>query len=192
MMHDQSFKSWGFLPDIRVCAVVFAVFLLPCQTTSGQAPAQTTPGPEHELIASLVGEWDFLVGNETVGKANAHLRLGDRFLEIEFRLDWNPVQHGIYIFGFDRRHSEYTVIAFDNTGTYWVSAKGKEEDGRIKMYGSDNDPVMTAMGFEKEFVIVLDVPSENRVSIETYYIDTRTPERSEMLGLSYQLHRLTN
>ena len=82
----------------------------------------------------------------------------------------------------------YTVLAFDDTGTYWVSAQGTEEDGRIKMYGKDDDPVMTAMGFEKEFVIVLDIQSEDRISIETYYIDTRTPECSEMLGLSYQLH----
>ena len=185
----MNYEAWRFLADLRIGAVICMMFLVLCPATYGQTPAPATPGPEHELFDSLVGEWEVWVGSEVVGTANAHLRLGDRFLEVEFRIDWTPIQHGIYIFGFDRRHSVYTVLAFDNTGTYWVSAQGTEEDGRIKMYGKDDDPVLTAMGFEKEFVIVLDIQSEDRISIETYYIDTRTPERTEMLGLSYQLHR---
>ncbi len=129
------------------------------------------------------------VQGEVVGSAIAHLRLGDRFLEMELILDSGPIRKAIYIFGFDRRHGTYTVAAFDDTGTYWVTAQGTATGGRIAMYGEDEDPVMRSMGLDKEFAIVLDVQSEDQVSIETLYVDTRTPARTEMPAFSYQLQR---
>ena len=58
------------------------------------------------------------------------------------------------------------------------------------MYGKDDDPVMRSMGLDKEFVIVLDVQSDDNVLIETLLVDTRTPDRNEMPFLSYELRRL--
>jgi hypothetical protein len=57
------------------------------------------------------------------------------------------------------------------------------------MYGQDDEPVMTAMGFEKEFVIVLRWYSDNRIGIETLFIDTRTPARTEMPFIEFVLER---
>ena len=39
---------------------------------------------------------------------------------------------------------------------------------------------MKALGFEKEFVIVLEIESEHRFVIETLFVDTRTEERKEL------------
>ena len=150
------------------------------------------PGPEHAVLASLVGEWQVSAGSasdQPIGSASARLRLEGRFLEVELWLEAGPIRHALYTFGFDRRHGEFTVAAMDDTGTYAVLARGVRDDSRIEMYGVDDDPVMTALGFTKEFVIVLDVRSPKRFSIETLFIDTRTPERTEMPFMSFELRR---
>lgn len=131
-----------------------------------------------------------IVGDEVVGSDTSRLRLDDRFLEVEIVAHAGPIEHAIYTFGFDRRHDVYTVVAFDDTGTYWVTAKGTADGGRIAMYGEDEDPVMRALGLDKEFVIVLNVRSDDRVSIKTLFIDTRTPARTERPAFAYDLRRL--
>ncbi len=150
------------------------------------------PGPEHAVLASLVGEWRVSArgqGDRPIGSASAQLRLDGRFLEVEMSLEAGPIRHAVYTFGFDRRHGEFTVTAMDDTGTYGVTARGVRDDSRIAMYGTDDDPVMTRMGLTKEFVIVLEVPSADRFSIETLFIDTRTPERNEISFILYELRR---
>ena len=128
-----------------------AVFLLGPATTLAQTPAPGTPGQEHEILQALVGDWEVSLGDAVVGSATALLRLGDRFLEIELLNDSGPLGHAIYVFGFDRQHDVYTVVFFDDSGTYWVTAKGTDDNGRIAMYGEDEDPVMRSMGLDKEY-----------------------------------------
>ena len=154
-----------------------------------QTPAPGTPGPEHEVLQALVGDWEVSLEDEVVGSATARLRLGDRFLEMELHFDSGPLGHAIYVFGFDRRHDVYTVVFFDDSGTYWVTAQGTDDNGRMAMYGEDEDPVMRSMGLDKEYIIVLDVHSPDHISLETIFIDTRTPERNEMPFVAYHLRR---
>ena len=104
-------------------------------------------------------------------------------------LESGPIRRALYAFGFDRRHGEFTVTAMDDTGRYGVTARGVRDDSRIAMYGTDDDPVMTRMGLTKEFVIVLEVQSADRLSIETLFIDNRTPERSEIPFILFELRR---
>ena len=172
------------------CTVLAAAaFLLSPPSVVAQTPAPGTPGQEHEVLHSLVGDWEVSLEDEVVGSATARLRLGDRFLEIELLNDSGPLGHAIYIFGFDRRHEVYTVVFFDDSGTYWVTAQGTDDIGRIAMYGEDEDPVMREIGLDKEYVIVLDIHSPDHISLETIWLDTRTPERTEIPFVAYQLHR---
>ena len=175
----------------RSACTVFAVaaFLFVAASALAQTPAPATPGQEHEILQALRGDWEVSLGDDVVGSATAHLRLGDRFLEMELHNDSGPLGHAIYIFGFDRRHEVYTVVFFDDSGTYWVTAQGTDDDGRIAMYGEDEDPVMREMGLDKEYVIVLDIHSPDHISLETIWLDTRTPERTEIPFVAYQLHR---
>ena len=154
-----------------------------------QEPAPPTPGPAHDALHQLQGGWEVQVGDDVGGTATGHPRLDGRFLEVELTLNEGPIRHALYTFGFDRRHDEYTVVAMDDTGTYFVTAKGAREGDRVVMYGQDDEPVMTAMGFEKEFVIVLRWYSDNRIGIETLFIDTRTPARTEMPFIEFVLER---
>ena len=178
-------------------------FLLLVGLSPGAVPAQEAPGsqlgPEHSQMAGYAGEWSVhpapmdpeMETAGAIGTAIARTRLGGRFLEIQVVLDSGPFGRALYTLGFDARHREYQVVLMDDSGTYFVTARGGPSDGRsaIKMYGKDDDPVMTSMGLEKEFVIVVEFESPDRFSIGTLFIDTRTPERNEVPFLRLELRR---
>ena len=105
------------------------------------------------------------------------------------QIEAGPVSHAIYTIGFDRRHGRYTVVAMDDSGTYWVTAQGGREGDRIAMYGKDDDPVMASMGYDKEFAIVLHLNGRDHIEIEILFIDPRTPERNELPFMSFELRR---
>ena len=168
--------------------LALAFFLTPAPISAQGAP-ESELTPAHELLGSLAGGWDVYLDDTAVGEATARLRLGGRFLEIEIASSMGPVRQAIYTFGFDDRHGHYTVIAMDQTGTYWVSAQGVAEGGSIPMYGRDDDPVMKSMGLEKEFVIHLTIISANQITIVTRFIDNRTAVRREIPFLEFELRR---
>jgi hypothetical protein len=164
------------------------LLIVPCSLLA-QEPAPGSPGPEHEVLLSLIGSWDVRVDDRLAGSATAVSRLDGRFVEVEVVADAGPVRHALYTFGFDRRHDHYTVVAMDDTGTYWVTGKGTRNGTQISMYGEDEDPVMRSMGLDKEFAIVLHVYSSGHVEIETVLLDTRTAERREISFFTFDLRR---
>jgi hypothetical protein len=151
----------------------------------------SAPGPEHEVLAWLAGEWTVSVEGraEPIGRAVGTVRLERRFLEMELWLTAGPIGHAIYTFGFDRRHDVYTVSASDDTGTYVIHAKGARDGNAISMYGTDDDPGMTRMGLTKEFDIVLELIDPDRIAISTLFVDNRTDARTEIPFLRYELWR---
>ena len=125
------------------------------------------------------------------GTAAAKTRIGGRFLEIEATIEDGPVSQVLYVLGFDTRHRTYNIIAFDNTGTYFVTAAGDttSRPPHIVMYGTDDDPAMREMGFDKAFAFVWHLGSLNHFSIQTRWIDTRTPAREEHLFMTLEFTR---
>ena len=166
----------------------------------GEAPSmeelleQAQPGPVHEVLAALEGDWNVVLsgpgGGDTNGEGSAMTILGERFLVIDFALgELGAAREFRYTLGFDRRHDEHSIVAMDTTGTYFVSARGGEEDGRILMRGTDDDPVMARMGFEKKFVFELELEDEDAFSISTFFVDTRTDQEALMLYGTYAFTR---
>ena len=100
-----------------------------------------------------------------------------------------PIRHTVYTLGFDRRHGEYTIVAMDDSGTYWVTARGTRDGSVIAMYGEDEDPVMRSMGLDKEFMFVVRLVSAHAVAIDIRFLDTRTPEKTEMPFMTFDLVR---
>jgi hypothetical protein len=117
--------------------------------------AAMQPGPEHERFARLVGEWDLETsvsmapGQTQVLKARTVARtiLGGRFLVTEMTSADSvlgmPIE-GMTIFGYDRRTGEYTILALDTFGTYYVAGAGTGDvnTNPIVMRGSHHDPFM--------------------------------------------------
>lgn len=154
------------------------------------------PGPNHRQLAALSGDWncDVNMGSDAKyqGVANCRMVAGNRFLSVEYSSKGkNDVLEGVFHIGFDRRHGHYTLVSMDSFGTYFVTSKGKpdEETGKIKMYGTDDDPNMKAMGYKKEFVHVLDIRGENEFSVEVWFVDTRTEKRRETKFMEHNFKR---
>ena len=159
------------------------------------------PAAPHEAFSALAGEWRAEVmlhggGPEPVlaatGLAQARLRLGGRYLEVEISLEPGaPAQRVVYLIGFDRRNDRYQVVNLDDSATYLVMAEGAREEpgGWIAATGEDDDPNMAAMGFEKVFVFALDLDPEGGWAVQTRFVDTRTPERVEQPFMTMRMVR---
>jgi hypothetical protein len=155
---------------------------------------QARPGPEHERLAVLAGDWEVQLrqfGAEqplATGAAEGASILEGRFVDVSGELEG----HGAFRFtlGFDRRHGEFTITLADTNGTYAVSARGEEQqDGRIRMRGRDDDPYMQSLGLEKEFVFDLVLEGEDAFRIELFFVDTRTEERPLLEQVVYAFAR---
>jgi len=157
------------------------------------------PGPEHEQLAGYAGTWDVEIkmggGRNAMvyqGTAKNRMTVGGRFLEMQYEATGKGgTNEGAFTLGFDRRHKEYALVAFDSFGTYFVTSQGKrdEKSGKIRMTGKDDDPMMKAMGHTKEFVHVLDLRGPDEFAVEVWFVDTRTAERREFKYMDYTFNR---
>lgn len=154
---------------LAVAALVAAAFACPAPAQDGpEHPAQdpemmakmmamAQPGPEHEELAKMVGDWEvethmFMAPGADpmvmTGSGHAEMVLGGRFLQASTSGgEGTPFpMESISYMGYDRRKGEYTLLGLDTMGTYWVTAAGNwdEECGCISMYGEDEDPVVGA------------------------------------------------
>lgn len=116
--------------------------------------AAARPGPEHQRLAALAGTWDveiLMYGGAAASKpmrmmavVENRMILGGRFLESSSAGGQDPMRfESLVIYGFDRRHGKYTLVAHDVSGTYYVTAAGGYADSTrtITMSGTDDDPV---------------------------------------------------
>jgi hypothetical protein len=116
---------------------------------------QMKPAPEHRTLAALEGKWSmdvvYRMGDGPMMKARGvaanRMILGGRFLESHTTSN-NPAGPGfgdpdvesLTLYGFDRRTNQYTILALDTMGTYWVSAAGSMTAGTaIVMSGETLD-----------------------------------------------------
>jgi|GEM_PF-2293107 len=155
---------------------------------------KTKPGPEHEELAKFSGDWivEIQMGGRdriaSAGGGTSYMTLENRFLWIGYHTRGRNAEFkGSFQIGFDRRHEEYILIAMDNSGTYFVTSQGNEKtkDGRIRLWGKDEDPYMKKMGLKKEFLHVLDLRNPDKLTIEVLFLDTRTEKRKEMPGMKF-------
>jgi hypothetical protein len=137
------------------------------------------PGPEHEALARLAGEWDLRILGwpapgaepfEVTGRAVNRTILGGRFLESRSTSTvGGETTESISIHGFDRRHGEYTIIGLDTFGTYWVTAQGpRAEDGRIVMRGTDD---MVTLNHTQVYDMILTIDGPDRYTVEIIFHD---------------------
>lgn len=156
---------------------------------------QAEPGDEHAQLKTLAGQWSVAmkVGEKDMnfnGTASTSMILGDRFLVIDGR--GKPANRDVgfrYTIGFDRRHNEYVIIAMDTTGTYPVSGRGKPAGQVIRVFGTDDDPHMKKLGFEKKFAFDLEIRNADSFSLSTLWVDTRTKEEKLNTAFEYVFTR---
>lgn len=176
----------------------------PAASKSETLYQQALPGPEHQTLASFAGDWEaeltFGAGpaaRTTRCDGRSRMVVGGRFLQMDYRAketvgsdDPASFSEGQFQLGFDRRHRQFTIVAMDNWGTYFVTGKGQEDSssGKIRLAGTDDDPQMKAMGLTKEFVYAIDLRDRDRLTVDVLVVDTRTPARREfkLLGIVFK------
>ena len=121
------------------------------------------PGPEHERLAALAGDWEVALGaqgSSFTATAENRLIMGGRFLAstVKGTAMGMPMEM-LTILGFDRGPGVYTAVAFDTFGTFYVTGAGPwtAADSTAILGGSYDDPV-TGHGHDYEFVWTVNSP----------------------------------
>jgi hypothetical protein len=186
----------------RLSVSILTVFLLlvaasPAEEEGeGQAPPDmdammaefaklATPGPHHEHLGRLVGNWTFTskywgpTGGdpmETDGTMVTTWIMGGRFLQTELTTTFmdTPYQ-GFGIDGYDNGAKNYIAFWLDNMGTMVMQFEGMcENDGKVRtMTAKLNDP-MTGQALEYRGVTT--VLNDNSYLYESYAL---TPDGTE-------------
>lgn len=176
---------------MRRLTIAAALAVLTPLTLSGlQDPAEMSgPGPEHERFEQLAGSWNVRMatgdGGEGAqwaeGTAENVVVVDGLFLRTAVSVPNGVVPRAEYTLAFDRRHGRYDVVLMDNSGTYFVTARGMPSDDgdTLTLYGDDDDPFMASLGFEKAFVIEYRFLSSDEFTLQTRFVDTRTEARTE-------------
>ncbi len=133
------------------------------------------PGPEHEMLSKMAGKWNLTVtiwpapGADSMvfsGTGENEMILGGRFLQMTSVSGEGEMEtHTLHIIGFDRRYNEYNLAGFDDHGTYFVTAKGSQDEktGKIVMSGEDADPIF---GFTQVYDCVLTIDGSDKMTME--------------------------
>jgi len=112
------------------------------------------PGTEHDWLAKYAGTWEqtytMYASPESepmvsVGKAEAEMILGNRFLQSVSRGNMMGMDvESISLFGFDKRFKKYTLDGYDTMGTYGIHAEGVYDPNlkSIRFRGKNYEPLI--------------------------------------------------
>lgn len=151
------------------------------QKMAEQMMALAQPSREHGVLARMAGEWKTVTtftmmpgqpGQKAEGVSSSRMILGGRFLEVRNTGEFmgKPFE-GLSIIGYDRRHEHYTVVGYDNFGTYYVAAEGvMQPDGSLLLSGSTHDP---KLNHTETYDFVFRQPDDDTVVWEIWF---HTPE----------------
>lgn len=133
------------------------------------------PGPEHERLAALEGEWQAtyrMAGGITItGRVQNRMIMGGRFLESRVTGTGGGMPfESLHIMGFDRGPGVYTAVGFDTFGTFYVTAAGPWDPARngAVLTGSYDDP-LTGHAHEYEFIWTMRGP--DRFTWDIVFLD---------------------
>ncbi len=119
----------------------------------GRVMDMIVPGPEHDWLANLVGEWDqemrlwMTPGADPLhmsGRSVNELVLGGRYLSLDSEGGEGPLaMHSLGMLGYDRTAQEYFHVGFDTMTTKYTASRGQVDaaTGDLRLEGSETDPL---------------------------------------------------
>ncbi|MFH2037426.1 MAG: DUF1579 family protein [Candidatus Zixiibacteriota bacterium] len=162
-----------------------------------QSMALATPGPEHQILEKMSGDWNLEIkfwtepgGDAVLSNGTCQIKpiLGGRFYESKSESGVGlSAMETLNIMGFDRRYKKYTYIGFDNFGTYFVTAEGTydEIENRFKLQGTDYDPILNNTQVYDMITTFID---DNKFVWELYYTNpelTKGADKFKMIEVTY-------
>jgi hypothetical protein len=156
-----------------------------------------TPGPEHELLASMAGTWNAAIKSwtepdkppmENTGTSEHKMILGGRFLQQEFKGEMmgSPFT-GMGITGYDNHTSKYVSTWIDSMGTgilFFEGTGGENGHRTITQESRYDDPFKGPMTWRS----VTRVVDENTHLFEMYSID-KSGKEEKMMEITYTRKR---
>lgn len=136
------------------------------------------PVDEHRQLAEFVGPWKVTTKlwfdpsakpKTSTGTATGRKILGGRFVQIDADVKGDFDTQSLTILGFDRRTSEFTLVGFDDLGTYSITAAGRHDSARggVVLNGSYAQP--PAM-HEQKYRFVWTRPSVHEQLLTLYFL----------------------
>ncbi len=153
-----------------------------------------TPGPEHEAMAKLVGDWKLDVTSwmapgappeKSTGTAKFELLLGGRYLQQTVHGDMGGQPYdGIGIEGFDNVTKESFSVWFDSMSTGTMLSRGKcpVEAKTCIFTGTVNDP-LTGKATKVREVITRN--GDNSFTFDMHGPDPKTGKEFHMVQIVY-------
>ena len=156
------------------------------------------PGPQHELLQKLEGEWDLVVKSsmdpsqppsETKSSSVVRTLMGGRYSQEESTGEFEGMPFtGMGITGYDNALGKYVSIWIDNMGTGIMTSKGTADaTGRvINWIGESTDP---ATGKPSKMRMVTRFTDDDHHTFEMY---AKAPDGKEikMMEISYTRRRV--
>jgi hypothetical protein len=152
------------------------------------------PGPEHQKLASMTGEWDTEVRSYMGGPDEApmvskgickgRMILGGRFLQEEFEGDMMGKKfHGMGLLGYDKFNKKFVDTWIDDMGTgIFISEGTADASGDvITLTGKMDDP-MTGQK-NKEMRLVTRILSPDKHTFEMH--DVALGDKGKMMEITY-------
>ncbi len=156
--------------------------------------AYATPGEGHEVLAQLVGDWDYTLKywssagappEESTGENEIEWILGKRFLEMDVEgTSMGQPFKGMGIIGYDNAKKQYISTWMDTMGTGMMSATGTYDASSKTMTetGTFNDP----MSGEQTFKGVTHFVDKDNF---TYNMYINSPSGEEVLVMEIKYSR---
>ncbi|MFT5286380.1 MAG: hypothetical protein ACI8TQ_002548, partial [Planctomycetota bacterium] len=124
------------------------------------------PGPEHELLATMAGEWNAkskmsmspdAPATETDSTSSNKMILGGRYLQCDYQgLFMGQPYHGMGLIGFDNTTQQYQLIWIDNSGTTMTNPLAgtyDESTKQLTVSGSTDNPMYGTMTMREVFTL---------------------------------------
>jgi hypothetical protein len=138
-----------------------------------------TPDSRHERLKVFEGEWTSTTnyymapGHPASGSGTASNRmiLGGRFIEMKGMGEVMGMKYeSLSILGFDRRTDKYTLVAFDELGTYYVEAEGDYNEATkvLLLNGTYLEPNSKK---DMSYRFVFDISDPNAVKYSVIFLD---------------------
>jgi hypothetical protein len=156
--------------------------------------ALAAPGPEHQTLASLAGEWEtearcYMGGPDTPptvtkGTCKGGMILGGRFLQEEFEGDMMGKKfHGMGLTGYDKLNKKFINTWIDDMGTGVLVSEGTcDASGKVLTLNGKMDDPMTGQK-DKQVRLVTKILSPDKHIFEMH--DVALGEKSKVMEITY-------
>lgn len=157
-----------------LCAAALAAALI---APAARAQEPPKPGPEHEVLKKMVGDWDLTMkfgGMESKGKVTYKMGLGGLWLVSDLESDlFGSKFYGHGMDTYDAASKKYVSVWIDSMGTRPMTLEGTYDKDKKELTLSGDGPGMD--GKPTKYKSVSSMPDNDTINFTMYMGDGKDP-----------------